>query len=790
MSTTTRLTLASGVAVALASSALLPLYDGQAWVLRVLGAVLVVVLAGLASRAAGIPRVLQPLVGLAVAAYYLCQVFASRALTGGLVPTGRTVTALRLLVEQGRHDIARYGPPVPTRTGLVLLTAAGVAGIALLVDLTAVVLDRAAVAGLPLLLLFAVPSAVLPGGLGWLPFGLGAAGWLGLLLVEGDDRVGRWGAPLRETSPGARPGGDHAGLGRVGRRIGAAAVGLAVVVPGLLPGLDGRLVGGNGNGGGPEGTGGTVSTTYDPIAQLQDELNLPTPRQLLVYSTSDPNPDYLRMTTLDSYTGAGWTYTRFEADTNGARVQNGIDQAPGDTATSRQRATTRIGIDSLDVRWLPSPLGPTKVAVDGRWLWDSGTQTIFSATRSTSGLPAYTVTSSRVLADRAALEASAADPVDPTVSRRYGQPLEVTPYVAALTRSVVKGAATPYDRAVALQAWFRSGLFRYDLRASRPTAAVPDALEAFLKGRQGFCEQYATAMAVMLRIAGLPSRVAVGFTSGTRTSTGGTSTKGTYSVTTSDAHAWPEAWFPGQGWVRFEPTPAQSRSTVPGYTQVPATAPGGTTAPTPTASTPVPRGGPATGAKDPEKLLGKQRSVTAPGTTTARGGGLPVWVTATVAGLVLAALPYLLTAVRRRRRLRHLSPTAAWEQLTDDAADVGHRWQARESPRLGAERLAAERRLAGPEREALGRLSEAAERDRYARPGTLSTAATSALLADGAVLRRALQRGAPRRVRLQARLLAPSTLRWAGSGLGSFVADGLDRLDEFGAATARRLRRA
>ena len=223
---------------------------------------------------------------------------------------------------------------------------------------------------------------------------------------------------------------------------------------------------------------------------------------------------------------------------------------------------------------------------------------------------------------------------------------------------------------------------------------------------------------------------------------------------------------------------------------MPATAPGGTTAPTPTASTPVPRGGPATGAKDPEKLLGKQRSVTAPGTTTARGGGLPVWVTATVAGLVLAALPYLLTAVRRRRRLRHLSPTAAWEQLTDDAADVGHRWQARESPRLGAERLAAERRLAGPEREALGRLSEAAERDRYARPGTLSTAATSALLADGAVLRRALQRGAPRRVRLQARLLAPSTLRWAGSGLGSFVADGLDRLDEFGAATARRLRRA
>ena len=786
MTIATRLTLAAGGAVALACSALMPLFDSQGWVLRVLGGVLVVVLTGLATRAAGTPRGLQPLLTTTAAAYYLCQVFTSRAMAGGLVPTGRTVRALQLLVEQGRHDVANYGPPVPPHPGLVLLTAGGVAGIAVLVDLVAVVLDRAAVAGLPLLLLFAVPSSVLPGGLGWLPFGLGACGWLGLLLVEGSERVDRWGAPLRHTSAGARPGGDQAGLGRVGRRIGAAAVGMAVVIPALIPGLDGRLLGGTPTGSGPQGEGGTVSTTYDPIAQLQDELTLPRPRQLLVYSTTDPHPDYLRMTTLDSYTGAGWTYTRFEADVNGARVQNGIDTPPGDTTGTRQSSTTRLAIDSLDVRWLPAPIGPTKAAVDGRWLWDSGTQTIFSATRSTVGLPPYTVTSSRAVPDRAALKAAAQDPVDPAVSRRYGQPLDVSAYVSGVTERVVKGAATPYDKAVALQSYFRGGRFTYSLRASRPTPGVPDPLEAFLRGRQGFCEQYATAMAVMLRVAGLPSRVAVGFTPGTPTGK-----KGTYSVTTSDAHAWPEAWFPGSGWIRFEPTPAQSRSTVPDYTQLPITAPDGTTVRPPETAAPAPVRGPATGAKDPEGLLGKQRSATGPTATGSSRSGLPLWVVLPAGAVVLLAVPVLLTTVRRRRRTQDLTPTSAWEQLSDDAADVGHRWQPRESPRLAAERLALNRRLSGPPRLALQRLAEAAERDRYARPGgTALPSALTSLRSDVILLRRTLQQDAPVRVRLRARLFAPSTLSWATSSLGSAIADLLDRADELWASVAARLRRA
>ena len=96
----------------------------------------------------------------------------------------------------------------------MLLAVLGVGAIAVVVDLLAVALRRVALSGLPLLVLFAVPSAVLPGGLGVLPFLLCAAGWLGLLLADSADTTAQWGLPLR----GARPSttGRRASAGRGG----------------------------------------------------------------------------------------------------------------------------------------------------------------------------------------------------------------------------------------------------------------------------------------------------------------------------------------------------------------------------------------------------------------------------------------------------------------------------------------------------------------------------------------------------------------------------------------------
>ena len=787
MSIKEQLTLAAGLAVALSTAALYPLFRPSDWIWRVLGAVLAVVVAGLLSRRIGLPRLLQPLLGAAFLAGYLTLVFAGQTLSYGVLPTGKTVAALSTLVTAGRADVQRFGPPVPTTAGLVLLSAAGVGAVAILVDAVAVVIDRAAMAGLPLLLLFAIPSAVVPGGLGGFPFVLGAIGWLGLLLVEGSERVGRWGTPMRSAQPGAGPGGDESSLGRVGRRIGFAAVGMAVVVPLLIPGLDHRLVGGSGGDGSGDSGGSSSARTYNPITRLKDQLELPDPVQLLQYQTDDPEPDYLRMTTLDVYTGLGWEASQLSQLRDQAQVQKGIKRPVGDGGPHR-RFTTKIAIDGdhLAVFWLPVPFGPTKVKVKGTWLWDPSSQTVFSASRTTKDLPTYVVSANRVLPDRANLAVADVNAIDPTVRRKYGGRIVVSPFVATVTARLVKGQPTEYDKAVALQRFFTNphSHFVYDLNASQP-AAGEDPLEAFLRGKHGFCEQYATAMAAMLRVAGIPSRVAVGFTQGAllKGSPGGTGTR-TYSVTTSDAHAWPEAWFAGTGWVRFEPTPAQSGATVPDYSlsTSPLPSPSDPTAVTPTPS--AAPAGPADRAEHHDLFTdagspGLEQTKKAPSTTSP-------WLYLPAAVPVLAALPFLLTLVRRRRRLTHPDALSAWSQLEDDARDIGHVWRGADSPRAAAGRLAARHALSAPALAALHRLAVAAERVRYAPPARQRE---FDLAADVAAVRSALWHASSTSVRLRAQLFAPSTLDWATHGVGQAVGRVFDVLDEIIAALTRPLRR-
>ena len=97
------------------------------------------------------------------------------------------------LIREGGTTISESAPPAPTTTGLIFLTAAGIGFVALLVDTCAVTLRSAAVAGLPLFALYAVPSAVVAGGAPLLYFLLGAIGYLGLLMADGRARLGGWG---------------------------------------------------------------------------------------------------------------------------------------------------------------------------------------------------------------------------------------------------------------------------------------------------------------------------------------------------------------------------------------------------------------------------------------------------------------------------------------------------------------------------------------------------------------------------------------------------------------------
>jgi hypothetical protein len=118
-----------------------------------------------------------------------------------------------------------------------------------------------------------------------------------------------------------------------------------------------------------------------------------------------------------------------------------------------------------------------------------------------------------------------------------------------IARRVTSDATTQYGAVLALESWFRqTGGFRYD--ESPPRVPGPP-LEVFVtRTKAGYCQHFAGAMALMLRLLGVPARVAVGFTSGTRKD-------GAWVVTDHDAHAWVEVWFAGQGWVPFDPTPGR-----------------------------------------------------------------------------------------------------------------------------------------------------------------------------------------------------------------------------------------
>jgi protein-glutamine gamma-glutamyltransferase len=205
--------------------------------------------------------------------------------------------------------------------------------------------------------------------------------------------------------------------------------------------------------------------------------------------------------------------------------------------------------------------------------------------------------------------------------------LAASPYrrVYALARRLARHAATPYDYALSVKRYLDSGAYTYN--QDPPSSRYP--LETFLFGDKiGYCQQFAGSMALLLRMGGVPARVATGFTTGQYDS----ATK-SYIVADTDAHAWVEAWFPSYGWVRFDPTPAIAPA-LGGH--VPLSVVQGSTKGTGT--TPTSHG---------------LRSVTGrlPATTHPHSGGTPV------AALIALAVVLVLLAVAVRITVRLNDPT-------------------------------------------------------------------------------------------------------------------------------------
>ena len=125
------------------------------------------------------------------------------------------------------------------------------------------------------------------------------------------------------------------------------------------------------------------------------------------------------------------------------------------------------------------------------------------------------------------------------------------PEVVNIVKTQTKGATNEYETVTDLTNFFsRKNGFSYQVTTKKGTTGTD--IGDFLQQRQGYCVQYASALAWLVREAGFPARVAFGFTEGTLLPGG----NNTYQLTNQNLHAWTEVYFPTFGWVPFDVTPS------------------------------------------------------------------------------------------------------------------------------------------------------------------------------------------------------------------------------------------
>jgi hypothetical protein len=553
-----------------------PTEDGTAWQIVLGGAFVLGVAVVAIGRALRIRLAGSAAIGLLVLAAAMGRLVDPESMYAGIVPTFDTWSAISAQLTLGLEAL-RFGtaPLYPVPSFVLLLfpafSAVGFAWAWLAAEGRGV-----AAAVVPAGLYLAVAIADQTPSSGW--WVLGAVAWVGLLLA-----VAGW----EETATAPRV------LGTPGR-AGVLMAGVLVVVIGFVAtGLARGAVPGSGSvdwrDTGPFGSGGGSVNLYASAVQT----NLVNQSESVVFQARvsgnvDPARLYWPLVTLDRYDGRNWVPT---VDTSRAVDGNVMFERPDHRYQGKtERVAARIRIDGLRMGILPTIYSVRSFANKGtsplldhgvRARNDGGLRLSTGLTRKNleyeieADVPADTlidvalgadgdlpelferaVAAGDIRIDRTTGTGSTVEPED--LDRFTELPDSLDPGIRALASSITVGTTHPLERLHLLELYFRgAGGFGYTTEIETGHAAS-DLADWLLEPespnyRQGYCEQFATAMGVMARALGIPTRLVLGFSPGQVVGRDPDSTL--VEVQGRNAHSWVEAWIDGVGWVRFDPTP-------------------------------------------------------------------------------------------------------------------------------------------------------------------------------------------------------------------------------------------
>ncbi|MGB3186709.1 MAG: DUF3488 and transglutaminase-like domain-containing protein [Ornithinimicrobium sp.] len=674
------------------------LLQDQVWVGNAVVAVALIATLGAVLRSANALPSLVALGQLVLGALLLCWMYLTPTLWFGLPTASSTGLAVELLAEAGTV-LREFAAPAPTTTGVAFLVVSVLVLTAVAVDAIGVTNASPAIAGIPLAAAFMV--SVSNTGQAMQPwFFVATAGlWLIMVAQQSHRLVAHWPSAQRQEFGGPTRLGT--GFARFAQGLGVLALAAAIAAAALLPHLPPTFVAAglarNAEANNmASGTGGVDFTeTMDPASDLANRSQSP----VLEYTSTARLLQPLRVTSTADFDGQTWQ----APDREGTTIAG--TELPAPLGLSSQASVTRE-----EVTITSNQLQPPHLAIPSETVELAISESSFELNQDSGAVlldePADTYTAAYLdlaLQDTPPVVGPTAKEVGQDDPSLLNVPEAALPAVSESAEQIVGDATEPLEVGRALQEHFRQSSYTYSLElAPTDTDASPDAISQFLASRRGYCVQFATAMVMMARSEGIPSRMALGFLPGELQD------DGSRRIVAADAHTWPELYIDGLGWTRFEPTPGVRTGPPPEVTQ-PQT-PAGQPQQVPELVDDEPEAGPA--------------EETGSGATGWWGSGWAwvqrwAWALAALAALPIAAAVVPLVGRHFRRREADLARSerdlveGQWLLLTRSLSDLGVPDPGPRSPRAMHRHYAGRTQLGHSGEAALQRVTGTLEASRY-----------------------------------------------------------------------------